>query len=175
MTKKKPKLISYISKNDLNHRLKEIAKQLSMMFDGASPVFVGVLNGSFIFLADLIRLIDFDCEIDFIKVKSYVGKQSSGKVILDKNVNLDLRNRRVILVEDIIDSGLTIDYLYGHISKFSPKDITIVTLLSKKHNYDLNFDVNIIGFEINSEFVVGYGLDLDHRYRHLDSLYKLIS
>ncbi len=166
-------LTTYLSKDKINVRLKEIANQLSKKFFDESPVVIGVLNGSFIFLADLIRLVEFDCEVDFIKVNSYVGKKSLGRVKLDKDVTIDIENKRVILVEDIIDSGLTIDYLYEHILSLNPKDVTIVTLLSKKNNYSFNFNIDIIGFEIASDFVVGYGLDLNHRFRHLDSLYKL--
>ena len=175
MIKKKSKknLTVYLSKDIIKTRIKEIASQLSNEFSDDFPVFIGVLNGSFIFLADLVRSFDFDCEIDFVKVNSYVGKESSGKVKLGKDVNIDINNRRVIIVEDIIDSGLTIDYLYEHILSFNPKDITIVTLLSKKNNYKLNFNIDIIGFEISSNFIVGYGLDLDHKFRNLDSLYEL--
>ena len=160
----------YLSKERINSRIKEIASQLSNDFYDDYPVIIGVLNGSFIFLADLVRLFDFDCEIDFIKVKSYIGKESSGKVRLDKDVSIDINNRRVILVEDIIDSGLTIEFLYEHILSLSPKDITIVTLLSKKDNYNLDTNINFIGFEIDSDFIVGYGLDLNNKYRNLDSL-----
>ena len=166
-------LTVYLSKDRINTRIKEIAGQLSKEFFNENPVIIGVLNGSFIFLADLVRLFDFDCEIDFVKANSYVGKESSGKVKLDKDVTIDVNNRRVILVEDIIDSGLTIDYLYEHILSLNPKDITIVTLLSKKNNYKLNFKIDIIGFEIGSDFIVGYGLDLNHKYRNLHSLYRL--
>ena len=163
----------HLSKNRINTRIKEMASQLSNEFSEDFPIIIGVLNGSFIFLADLVRLFDFDCEIDFVKVNSYVGKESSGKVKLDKDVTIDLNNRRVILVEDIIDSGLTIEFLYEHILSFNPKDITIVTLLSKKNNYNLNFNIDFIGFEVGSEFVVGYGLDFNQKYRNLDSLYRL--
>ena len=166
-------LTVYLSKDRINSRIKEIASQLSNKFSNEYPVIIGVLNGSFIFLADLVRLFDFDCEIDFVKANSYVGKESSGKVKLDKDVSLDITNRTVILVEDIIDSGLTIEFLYEHILSLNPKDITIVTLLSKKNNYKFNFNIDIIGFEIDSNFVVGYGLDLNHKYRNLNSLYGL--
>ena len=166
-------LTAYLSKDRIHTRIKEIASQLSKEFSEENPIIIGVLNGSFIFLADLVRFLDFDCEIDFVKVNSYVGKKSSGKVKLDKDVTIDLNNRSVILVEDIIDSGLTIDYLYEHILCSNPKSITIVTLLSKKNNYKLNFNIDFIGFEIGSDFVVGYGLDLDLRFRNLDSLYVL--
>ncbi len=173
MTKLNTELSMYLSKDDINNRLKEMANQLSENFCNECPVIIGILNGSFVFMADLIRQIDFECEIDFMKVNSYVGKETSGKVQLEKDININIKDRRVIIVEDIIDSGLTMDYLQKHISAYNPKDITIVTLLSKKNNYTLNFNIDIIGFEITSEFVVGYGLDLDHRFRQLDSLYKL--
>ena len=171
-TKSNKDLNIYFSKEIINSRIKQIANQLSNKFSNDYPVIIGVLNGSFIFLADLVRLFEFDCEIDFIKANSYIGKKSSGKVKLDKDVSIDLKDRRVVLVEDIIDSGLTVEFLYEHILSFAPKDITIVTLLSKKNNYKLNFDVDIIGFEIGSDFVVGYGLDLNQRYRNLGSLYR---
>ena len=173
MTKLNTELSMYLSKDDINNRLKEMANQLSENFCNECPVIIGILNGSFVFMADLIRQIDFECEIDFMKVNSYVGKETSGKVQLEKDININIKDRRVIIVEDIIDSGLTMDYLHRHISTYNPKDITIVTLLSKNNNHTLNFNIDIVGFKITSEFVVGYGLDLDQRFRQLDSLYTL--
>ena len=173
MTKLNTELSMYLSKDDINNRLKEMANQLSEKYCDECPVIIGILNGSFVFMADLIRKIDFECEIDFMKVNSYVGKETSGKVQLEKDININIDNRRVIIVEDIIDSGLTMDYLHKHISAYNPKDITIVTLLLKNNNHTLNFNIDIVGFEITSEFVVGYGLDLDQRFRQLDSLYTL--
>ena len=173
MTKLNTELSMYLSKDDINNRLKEMANQLSEKYCDECPVIIGILNGSFVFMADLIRKIDFECEIDFMKVNSYVGEETSGKVQLEKDININIEDRRVIIVEDIIDSGLTMDYLHKHISAYNPKDITIVTLLSKNNNYTLNFNIDIVGFEITSEFVVGYGLDLDQRFRQLDSLYTL--
>ena len=173
MTKLNTELSMYLSKDDINNRLKEMANQLSEKYCDECPVIIGILNGSFVFMADLIRKIDFECEIDFMKVNSYVGKETSGEIQLEKDININIEDRRVIIVEDIIDSGLTMDYLHKHISAYNPKDITIVTLLSKNNNYTLNFNIDIVGFEITSEFVVGYGLDLDQRFRQLDSLYKL--
>ena len=173
MTKLNTELSMYLSKDDINNRLKEMANQLSEKYCDEYPVIIGILNGSFVFMADLIRKIDFECEIDFMKVNSYVGKETSGKIQLEKDININIEDRRVIIVEDIIDSGLTMNYLHKHISAYNPRDITIVTLLSKNNNYTLNFNIDIIGFEITSEFVVGYGLDLDQRFRQLDSLYTL--
>ena len=173
MTKLNTELSMYLSKDDINNRLKEMANQLSEKYCDECPVIIGILNGSFVFMADLIRKIDFECEIDFMKVNSYVGKETSGKIQLEKDININIEDRRVIIVEDIIDTGLTMDYLHKHISAYNPKDITIVTLLLKNNNHTLNFNIDIVGFEITSEFVVGYGLDLDQRFRQLDSLYML--
>ena len=173
MTKLNTELSMYLSKDDINNRLEEMANQLSEKYCDECPVIIGILNGSFVFMADLIRKIDFECEIDFMKVNSYVGKETSGKVQLEKDITINIEDRRVIIVEDIIDSGLTMDYLHKHISAYNPKDITIVTLLSKNNNHTLNFNIDIVGFEITSEFVVGYGLDLNQRFRQLDSLYML--
>ena len=173
MTKLNTELSMYLSKDDINNRLKEMADQLSEKYCDECPVIIGILNGSVVLMAHLIRKLDFECEIDFMKVNSYVGKETSGKVQLEKDININIENRRVIIVEDIIDSGLTMDYLHKHISAYNPKDITIVTLLLKNNNHTLNFNIDIVGFEITSEFIVGYGLDLDQRFRQLDSLYTL--
>ena len=150
-----------------------MAIELARLFKNDNPLLIGILNGSFIFLADLIRELDFDCEVDFIKVKSYYGKKSACKISLLNDLSVPIKDRNIIIIEDIIDTGLTIDWIYNHIKKEKPKNIAIVTLLSKKSNYSLNFNIDIIGFEITSEFVVGYGLDFDHKYRNLEDIYKI--
>ena len=166
------KFEEFISKENIAKRVREIASQLSEKFQGANPLFVCVLNGAFIFTADIIRELDIDCEVDFIKISSYVGMKSTGKIKMSKGLSFNIEDRHIILVEDIIDSGISIKYLYEHLKKYKPKDITIVSLLAKKSNYKLNFDIDIIGFEISSEFVVGYGLDLNQRFRNLNSIFK---
>jgi hypoxanthine phosphoribosyltransferase len=153
----------------------EISLQISENFHDTNPVIISILNGSFIFTADIIRELDIDCEVDFIKISSYEGMNSTGLIKMSKDLSIDIKNRRVIIVEDIIDSGLSIKYLYKHILKYKPKDITIVSLLAKTNNYKLNFNIDIIGFEISSEFVVGYGLDFNQRFRNLNSIFKLHS
>ena len=163
----------YIGKDKIKKRIKEISKQLYKMYRDKNPVFIGVLNGSFIFLSDLVRECDFDCQVDFIQVKSYTGEKSSGKVDLVKDISLDLNGRSIILVEDIIDTGLSIEFIRKHILSYKPKDLIIVSLLSKKMNYNLKFNIDITGFEIDSKFVIGYGLDLDQRYRNLTELFTL--
>tara|TARA_B110000444_G_scaffold158809_1_gene148509 strand:+ start:231 stop:707 length:477 start_codon:yes stop_codon:yes gene_type:complete len=153
----------------------EISLEISEKFHDTNPVIVSILNGAFVFTADIIREIDIDCEVDFIKISSYKGMNSTGAIKMSKDLSIDIKNRRVIIVEDIIDSGLSIKYLYEHIIKYKPKDITIVSLLAKTNNYKLNFNIDIIGFELSSEFVVGYGLDFNQRFRNLKSIFKLHS
>ena len=155
--------------------MSEISLEISEKFHDTNPVIVSILNGAFVFTADIIRAIDIDCEVDFIKISSYRGMNSTGAIKMSKDLSIDIKNRRVIIVEDIIDSGLSIKYLYEHIIKYKPKDITIVSLLAKTNNYKLNFNIDIIGFELSSEFVVGYGLDFNQRFRNLKSIFKLHS
>ena len=163
----------FISKENIAKRVSEISLQISENFHDTNPVIISILNGSFIFTADIIRELDIDCEVDFIKISSYEGMNSTGSIKMSKDISADIKNRRVIIVEDIIDSGLSIKYLYEHIIKYKPKDITVVSLLAKTNNYKLNFNIDIIGFEISSEFVVGYGLDFNQRFRNLKSIFKL--
>ena len=166
-------LEKYISDIDISKRVKEISNEISRLYCDKNPILIGVLNGSFIFMSDLIRDLNIDCEIDFIKISSYSGKKSIGKINMTKGLDLDIKNRSVIIIEDIIDSGKSINYLYDYISNFNPKDIAIISLLAKKSISKLNFKIDFIGFEISSEFVVGYGLDYNQKLRNLKSIYKL--
>ena len=127
------------------------------------------------FMADLLRSISIDCEMDFIKVRSYVGKKSSGTIQLIKDISADVTNRHVILVEDIIDSGHTIQFLMKRVSSALPKSVSIATFLIKPDIAKIDFAVDFIGFEIPPEFVVGYGLDYDQKLRHLNGVYSLES
>ena len=163
----------YISKKDIAKRIQEIASQISDRYDKKDPILIGILNGSFIFIADLIRTLEINCEVDFLKISSYKGKKSTGDIVMSKSLDLDIENRSIIIVEDIIDSGMSIKFIYNYLNDFNPKDISIVSLLAKKSISKLNFKIDFIGFEISSEFVVGYGLDYNQRFRNLDSIYKL--
>ncbi len=162
-----------ISPEDIQNRVSEMGREISEKFKGKDPIFIGVLNGSFIFLADLLRTISIDCEMDFIKVRSYVGKKSSGTIQLIKDISADVSNRHIILVEDIIDSGHTIKFLRDRLSGASPKSISVATFLMKPDVAKTDFQIDFIGFEIPPEFVVGYGLDFNQKLRHLDGVYRL--
>ena len=169
----KEKLTELISENQIQDKVKEIAADISQKYTGEAPILIGILNGSFIFCADLIRELDIDCEIDFIKVSSYTGTESVGTVKLRKDISADITNRHVIIVEDIIDSGLTIKFIKDRMLEAGPKSVAIVTLLMKPDIAKLDFKIDWVGFEIPPEFVVGYGLDYDQLYRNLKAIYRI--
>ena len=150
-----------------------VGKSISKKFIGKNPIFISVLKGSFIFTADLLRSIKIDCEVEFIKVESYKGTQSTGNVKIISEITANLRGRHIIIVEDIIDSGNTIKLLYTVFKKKSVKSISIVTFLMKSNQQKFDFPIDYIGFEIPNKFVIGYGLDYNQKYRNLDSLYVL--
>ena len=161
------------SATEINNRVKELGSEISRKFEKKDPIFIGVLNGSFIFMADLLRSLSIECEMDFIKVRSYSRKRSTGTIQLLKDISADVKDRNIILVEDIVDTGLTIKFLRERLFGSSPKSISIVTLLYKPSVAKFDFDIDYIGFEIPQEYVVGYGLDYEQKMRHLDSIYKI--
>lgn len=167
------KLSKIFDKQTIQKRVQEMAAELSKKFDNKKPIFIGVLNGSFIFASDLLRNLNINCEIDFIKLSSYKGQNTTGTVRLLKDISADITNRDVIIIEDIIDSGLTIEFLVKRLKGASPRSISIVTLLFKPDVAKLSLPIDIIGFEIAPHFVVGYGLDYDQDYRHLPEIYRL--
>ena len=158
---------------ELRQRVEELGSSISKKYENKDPIFIGVLNGSFIFMADLLRSISIECEMDFIKVRSYSGQKSSGTIQLLKDISADVKDRNIILVEDIIDTGLTIKFLRERLFGSSPKSIAVATLLYKPSVAKIDFDIDYIGFEIPQEYVVGYGLDYDQNYRHLPEIYRL--
>ncbi len=162
------------TKDDINLRVLNISSRISEKFkDKDPPIFIGVLNGSFRFIADLIQSISIQCEVDFIKVRSYDGTRPSGNIQLLEDISTDIKNKNIILVEDIIDTGGTIKFLLEKIYAQSPKTISIATLLMKHEKTKLNFCVDYVGFEISQEFVVGYGLDYNGDFRYLNGIYSL--
>jgi hypoxanthine phosphoribosyltransferase len=172
MEKGKPQI--FIKHSDIKKRIKELANQINRDYKDKIPIFIGVLNGSFIFLADLIRQININCEIDFFKLSSYGdSKISSGEVRMLKDLNCEVKGRDIIIVEDIIDSGLSMTYIRKIIMKQKPSSFRVATLLFKKDVSNLKFKIDYIGFEIENKFVVGYGLDFAQKYRNLNGIYVL--
>ncbi len=164
----------FIPEQDIKTRISELAVELNRDFRDRVPIFIGILNGSFIFMSDLIREITIDCEIDFFKLSSYGdAKISSGNVTMLKDLNCEVEDRDIIIVEDVIDSGLSIAYIRNIIMQQSPRSFNVVTLLYKKEAAKINFPLNYVGFEIPTKFVIGYGLDYAQKWRNLKSIYVL--
>ena len=167
------KLTQIISEKSIMERVHQIADDISNQYKSEVPILIGILNGSFIFASDLVRAMKIDCEIDFIKVSSYSGTKSKGTVHLKKDISADITDRHVIIVEDIIDSGLTIRFIRERLLDAQPKSVSIVTLLMKPELAEIDFDVNWVGFEIPQHYVVGYGLDYDQKFRNLRGIFRL--
>ncbi len=166
-------LVSIFTQEQIRDRVKALGTELSNKFRNEIPIFIGVLNGSFVFLADLLRELTIDCEMDFIKLSSYEKTLSTGTVHLLKDISADITGRHVIIVEDIIDSGLTISFLKNRLEGAKPKSVTTVSLLFKPEVAKLDFSIDFVGFEIPSNYVVGYGLDINQKLRHLPEIYRL--
>jgi hypoxanthine phosphoribosyltransferase len=170
----KGKLKLYISRAEIQKKVKKLARKISRDYDGKVPILIGVLNGSFIFMSDLARELKVNIEVDFLKLSSYGdSKISSGEVKMLKELNAQIEGRDVIVVEDIVDSGLSVKYIRDMILEAKPASLEFVTLLFKKGLSNLEFDIKYIGFKIPNEFVVGYGLDFAQKYRNLKEIYIL--
>jgi len=166
-------LIELISESDISARIKEMGLDISSFYKNESVIVVIVLNGAVIFASDLIRTLMIDCKLDSVKVSSYRGISSSGKIKFEKDLALDINGENILIVEDIIDTGNTISFLKKHIKMKNPKSIKIASLLMKPQSLDFPFDIDWVGFEVSSEFVVGYGLDYNQELRNLNAIYKL--
>jgi hypoxanthine phosphoribosyltransferase len=161
-----------IPEDKIQQRLQELGEELTTSYQGRNPILIGVLNGGFIFLADLIRYINLDCEIDFLRISSYGDeKESSGHIKLLKPLSADIKGRHVIVVEDIVDSGLSVQFLLKMLSAFEPASLKFATLLRKKSRMKIDVPIDFVGFEIEDKYVIGYGLDDRQMKRNLRSIY----
>jgi len=156
-----------ISEEALKAKVAEIGKQISEDFAGKDPIFVGVLKGCFIFMADLMRYVTINCSMDFMAVSSYSGTNSTGAVKITKDLGEDIGGRHIIIVEDILDSGVTLNYLKNYLEVRKPASISIATLMDKPARRKAEVYADYSCFEIPDAFVVGYGLDYDEKYRNL--------
>ena len=160
-----------ISKEQLASKISELAKQISKDYDGLNPLFVCILKGSVFFTTDLLKELTIPCEMEFMAVSSYgADTKSSGEVKLVKDLNVPLFNRHVIIVEDIIDSGNTLSYLKRLLMQRNPASVKICTLLDKPERRKVELQADYKGFTIPDEFVVGYGLDYDEKYRSIPEI-----
>ena len=156
-----------ISAEEIEETVAGIGRRISRDFEGKDPIFIGVLKGCFIFMADLMRHVNIKCSMDFMSVSSYKGTTSTGAVNITKDIGESIEGRHVIIVEDILDSGLTLNYLKNYLMMRKPASITIATLMDKPSRRKADVYADYSCFEVPDEFVVGYGLDYNQRYRNL--------
>lgn len=163
-----------ISYEQIQEAISRLSEQMNTDLEGEDVIFLGILNGAFLFAADLFKLINLKAQITFLKVASYQGTSSSGKVKRLIGVNEDIENKTVVILEDIIDSGITMDYILKQLKGYEPKEIKIATLLFKPDAFVKDFKIDYVAIEIPNEFIVGYGLDYDGYGRNLKNIYTLV-
>lgn len=161
----------YITEEQIANRIEELALSIKETYGNQLPVFISVLNGSFVFTADLLRRFPEGCEVVFIKISSYAGTQSSGTVQTQMGFPEHIRNRDILILEDIIDSGLSMKHLLEHAQSFAPASIKVATLLFKPTALQHPITPDFTGFEIENKFVLGYGLDYNQLGRNLPCIY----
>lgn len=164
----------FIPHEKIKEAIKQVANQINRDLEGLNPLFIVVLNGAFMFAADLFKEIEVSCEVSFVKLSSYSGTQSTNTVReligLDENVN----GRNVILLEDIIDSGLTIAYTVQKLKNLGAADVKIATLLFKPDAFKKDYHIDYVGMEISNKFIIGYGLDYDEHGRNFPDIYQIV-
>lgn len=163
----------FISEEKLQESIKEVARKINQDYKGKTPIFLGVLNGSFMFFSDLLKSIELECEVSFVKMASYEGTSTTGVVNELIGLNEDIEGRDIILIEDIVDTGNTLEKLHKMLAEKNPASIKIATLLYKPDAYTKAHAIDYVGIEIPNAFVLGYGLDYDGLARNLKSIYVL--
>ena len=160
---------------EIKQRVKELAQQMSRDLEGKNPLFLAVLNGAFIFAADLMREVTIPCEISFVKLASYQGTTSTGTIHEVIGINEDLSGRAVVIVEDIVESGLTIKRMMEQIGTRHPASVQVCTLFFKPEQLKEDLKLDYVAFSIPNDFILGYGLDYDQQGRGLKDLYTLVT
>ena len=163
-----------IPRKSIEKRVKELANQISLDYEGRDPVLIGVLKGVIFFLADLARELSIPAKIDFIRAASYGSGMTSGRTIqLTKGIEIPIQGKPVILVEDIVDTGLTLTHIVPEVERKAPESIRVCTLIEKLERQEIKVPIDYCGFRIKEGFIIGYGLDFDEKYRNLPDLYVL--
>jgi len=168
-----PEFIPLISQQEIQDRIRGIGQEITQDYKGLDLVVIGVLKGSFIFIADLVRQITIDHEIDLVGASSYKGTSSTGKVVVTKQPELELKGRDVLLVEDIVDTGQTIAKIVEFMQMLNPRSIKICTLVDKSERREAQINVDYSCFCLDAGFIVGYGLDYNEKYRNLPAIFNL--
>lgn len=164
-----------VSADEVASRVRDLGSQITRDYEGHPPLLVCVLKGAINFMSDLMRAIELPVEVDFMAVSSYgAATKTSGVVRIVKDLDVDLADRDVLIVEDVVDSGLTLNYLRQYLGARSPRSLEVCALLLKQGEQRVEQDLKYVGFSIPSDFVVGYGLDVNERYRNLDAIYTFV-
>jgi len=169
-----PDLIPVLNKDDIEKMVADVAQKISDDYKDSELVLIGVLKGAFVFLSDLIRQITIPVKIDFVGISSYGSNAvSSGKINLTRDIEIDIKNKDVLIVEDIVDTGLTLKYLIDYLKSFDPKSVKICALLDKYERRETEINVDYPCHRIEKGFIVGYGIDYAEDYRNLPAIYHL--
>jgi len=164
----------FISAAEIEAAVDKVAQRINTDLKGKNPLFIVILNGAFMFASDLMKKITLDCEVSFVKLSSYAGTSSSQNVKKLIGINEELHGRSIIIVEDIIDTGLTMEKLIADIQKLQPDDIRLATCLFKPNAFQKSYPIDYVGIEIPNDFIVGYGLDYDGYGRNYPEIYKIV-
>lgn len=161
----------FLTEKEIQNAITQLAKKIQQDYQDANPIFIGILNGSFLFTADLVREFNGDCEVTFLRMASYQGTSSTGDVQTVIGIKEDLKDRHVVIIEDIVDTGNTVEKLVEVLSKEHPSSLKIATLLFKPNAYKKDIPVDYVAITVGNEFLVGYGLDYDGLGRNLKDIY----
>lgn len=162
------------SKETIQKRVQELANQISRDYAGRELIVIGILKGAFIFMSDLIREMSVPCSVDFARLASYgEGSESSGHVVLTKDIEISIKDKDVLVVEDILDTGLTMQYFVKLLREKNPKSLKICVFLDKRKRRKVSCEADYVGFAIEDVFVIGYGLDFNEKYRFLSDIYVI--
>ena len=162
-----------IPASEIDKAVERVAEQLNKRYEGHTPVFLGVLSGSFLFLSDLVRKTTFDSQLAFVKISSYDGTESTGQVKQQFGVDFDIEGRDIIIVEDIVETGHSMNYLLDYLQRRNPASISICTLFFKPEKFLYEYKIDYTALSIGNEFIVGYGLDYNQLGRNLKDIYVI--
>jgi hypoxanthine phosphoribosyltransferase len=169
-----PQLKILISRDEIAKAVDRLAREIKRDYQGKQPLLIGVLKGSFVFMADLIRQLDLPLELEFIKLSSYgAARESSGKVRVVQGLKTLIKGRDVLVVEDIVDTGITTSFLLDYLKKKKPASLKLCTLTDKPSRHRVPVSIDYLGFTVPNKFIVGYGIDFDERFRNLPHIYTL--
>jgi len=164
----------YLSADRINAVVGDIAARIDADYADRVPLFVCILNGSFVFASDLLKKVSIPCNIEFVRLKSYDGMHTTEKVREVLGLQIDVKGRDIIVIEDIVDTGHTLSHFLEYLKNFEPRSVKLASLIFKKEAFQKDFSIDYLGFEIENKFIVGYGLDYNEYGRNLDSIYQLV-